>query len=798
MRVPLSWLREFTPVDDDPDSIATSLSMFGLKVDEVIRIGTGISGVVVGEVRAIRDHPDADNLILVRAFDGTVERDIVCGARNFAVGDKVPLALPGAHLPNGMEIAQRVVRGETSDGMLCSARELLIADDHSGIMVLDPDAPVGKDLVSALDLEDVVFDIDVTGNRPDALSILGVARDVSILYKLPLTVPGVSGKETGPDVTTLASVAIEDKRGCPRYLARVIEGVSIGPSPWWMRRRLMAAGMRPISNVVDVTNYVLLERGHPMHAFDLDKLAGHAIVVRHARKGEPITTLDGQERPLKKEDLLICDAERPVAIAGIMGGAETEVSATTTRILLESAFFAPERIAHTARRLGMRSEASVRFEHGTDVENVPPAAGRASALLASLAGGTVASGAIDVYPKPIIRKPIRVRTARANVLLGIDEPVGEMAALLDALGCRVEAKRSVLRVTPPSWRPDIVIEENVVEEIGRLYGYERIPETLPSGGRIGGLTLHQRRRRSARQLMIGAGLSEAQTLSLLPPWFADRAGLPADHELRSQVRLSNPLSEEESILRPSLIPGLLLAAQRNVARRALPVRLFELGIVFGRGTDEERPIAEMERLGFVFTGPTPATWHGPARELDFYDGKGALEALAAGLGVRSLELQASDGGGLGHPGRSAAIVIGGVAAGALIELHPTVAEALELPRRVVVGEVGVIPLFAAATEDRAEPPARFPAVARDVALVVPAETTAAAVEQQLRAAAGPLLADVELFDVYRGDQIPPGTVSLAYSLTLRDPERTLTDADADTIMDAIAAAAASSGWSIRD
>jgi phenylalanyl-tRNA synthetase beta chain len=482
-----------------------------------------------------------------------------------------------------------------------------------------------------------------------------------------------------------------------------------------------------------------------------------------------------------------------------MGGAETEVSATTTRILLESAFFAPTRIAHTARRLGIRSEASVRFEHGTDVDNVPPSASRASALLASLAGGTVARGTIDVYPKPIVRKPIKVRVARANALLGIDEPTGEMAALLDALGCLVTSSRSVLRVTPPTWRPDIVIEENVVEEIGRLYGYERIPETLPTGGRIGGLTLHQRRRRSARQLLIGAGLSEAQTLSLLPPWFADRVGLPADHEFRSQVRLSNPLSEEESSVRPSLIPGLLLAAQRNVARRALPVRLFELGIVFGRRADQdaEIPIVETERLGFVLTGPTPATWHAPARELDFYDGKGALEALAAGLGITSIELTDSDGHGLGHPGRSASILIDGSVAGALMELHPAVAEALELPRRVVFGELDVVPLFAAASESKAEPPARFPVVTRDVALVVPSDTAAATVEQRLRAAAGPLLAGLELFDVYRGDQIPSGTVSMAYALTLRDPERTLTDEDADAVMDAIARAAAAAGWAIR-
>src|SRR5579864_7018934 len=532
MRVPLSWLREFTPVDDDPDEMATKLSMFGLKVDEVIRVGEGITGVVVGEVRAIREHPNADNLMLVRAYDGTIERDIVCGARNYVVGDRVPMALPGAHLPNGMDIERRVVRGETSDGMLCSARELRIADDHSGIMILDPDAPVGKDLVSALDLDDVIFALDITGNRPDALSILGVARDVAILYELPLTVPPADVTETGPEIGGLASVTIEDARGCPRYLARVIENVTLGPSPWWMRKRLMAAGMRPISNVVDVTNYVLLERGHPLHAFDLDKLSGSAILVRHARKGEKILTLDGQERALTKDDVLICDAERPVAIAGVMGGAETEVSDTTTRILLESAYFKPERIAHTVRRLGMRSEASVRFEHGADVENVPLAAARAAGLLASLAGGAVARGALDEYPKPIVRKPIRVRVARANMLLGTDIPASEMTGLLSALGCHVEASRTTMRVTPPSWRPDIVIEENIVEEIGRLHGYENIPETLPRGGRVGSLTLHQRRRRVAHEVVLGAGLSEAQTLSLLPPWFADRAGLPDDHPMR--------------------------------------------------------------------------------------------------------------------------------------------------------------------------------------------------------------------------------------------------------------------------
>ncbi|MGZ4119071.1 MAG: phenylalanine--tRNA ligase subunit beta [Actinomycetota bacterium] len=795
MRVPLSWLREFTPVDDDPDAFATRLSMFGLKVDQVIRVGEGIRGIVVGEVRAVREHPDADSLMLVRAFDGSTERDIVCGARNYTVGDRVPLALPGATLPNGMEIDRRVVRGETSDGMLCSARELQLADDHSGIMVLDADAPVGKDLVSALDLADVIFDFDVTGNRPDALSILGIARDVSILYRLPLTIPSAPLVESGPDVTSLASVTIEDARGCPRYVARVIEGVRIGPSPWWMRRRLMAAGMRPISNVVDVTNYVLLERGHPLHAFDLDELAGSSIVVRRAHKGDQLTTLDGQERALRKEDVLICDADHPVALAGVMGGAKTEVSGSTTRILLESAYFAPARVAHTSRRLGMRTEASIRFEHGADVDNAPIAAERAAGLLASLAGGTVARGVIDVYPKPIVRKPIRVRVARVNALLGTEEPAAEMAGLLGALGCRVEASRSVLRVAPPSWRPDIEIEENVVEEIARLHGYDRIPETLPRGGRIGGLTLVQRLRRVARAALSGAGVTEAQTLSLLPPWFSERAALPADHELRARVRLANPLSEDESLLRPSLIPGLLLAAQHNVARRTLPVRLFELGTVFAPHADG---VAETERLAFVLTGPTTPTWHAQERELDYFDGKGVLEVLAAALGVPGFTVRPDDWEGVGHPGRSARVVFGDLDAGRLIELHPKAAQSLELPRRVVVCELDLGSLFSAASPQGAAEPARFPALSRDLALVVPGEVPADEVARAIRLAAGPLLAELRLFDVYRGDQIPEGTVSLAFSLALRDPERTLTDADADGVMAAIAARAAAGGWQIRD
>jgi phenylalanyl-tRNA synthetase beta chain len=793
MKVPLSWLREFVPVEAPVDELAERLSLSGLAVEEIIRTGEGISGVVVGEVRAVREHPNADNLMLVRAYDGSIERNIVCGARNYVVGDRVPLALPGARLPGGMEIGERKVRGEVSQGMMCSARELRLSEDHTGIMVLDADAPLGADLVRALELDDVVLHLDVTTNRGDCLSIVGVAREVAALYRLPLTVPQPVLDESAVAASERATVRIEDARGCPRYLARVVENVTVGPSPWWMRRRIIAAGMRPISNVVDVTNYVLLERGQPLHAFDLSTLASATIVVRKPRRGERIATLDGQERALERDDLVIADAERPVAVAGVMGGADTEVSDKTTSLLLEAAYFEPLRIRRTAARLKLRSEASMRFERGADPEAVPAAAARAAELLARVAGGTVLRGAIDVYPRPFKPRTVRLRAARANALLGIDEPAAEMASALASLGCEVETSRTVLRVTTPSWRPDLQIEEDLVEEVARLHGYWRIPETLPEGARAGGLTPQQRRARLARRLLLGAGLSEAQTLSLLPPWVPDRFGFGDDHPMRAAARVGNPLSAEESVLRDAIRPGLLLAAQRNVARRVLPVRLFEMGTVFARsgsGVDEEA------RVAWLMTGPAPGGWHTGDRALDFYDASGALAYVLDGLGIAyRLEQFAGEPGF--HPGRTARVYVNEEVVGIVGELLPEVAEAFELPARVAVAELSLAPLLAEPPVDATAPP-RLPAVARDVALVVPAEVPAAEVAATIRAAAGGLLGSLDLFDVYRGEQLGEGKVSLAYALTLRDPERTLTDEDADAAMTRIAEAARARAWTVRE
>ncbi|HEV8254530.1 MAG TPA: phenylalanine--tRNA ligase subunit beta, partial [Vicinamibacteria bacterium] len=627
MRVPLSWLREFAPVEAGADELARRLPIAGLQVEEVIRTGSGIEGVVVGRVLEVEEIPGATKIIWVTVDAGEGPRGVVCGARNFAAGDLVPVALPGAKLPGGMEIGRREMYGRTSDGMLCSAKELSISDDHSGILVLDGDLKLGQDIREALALDDEILDIDITPNRPDCLSIVGVAREVAALYELPLNVPDPAVPEDGPPATDLASVAIEDSKGCPRYLARVITGVRSVAAPWWMRRRLLACGMRPISGSVDVTNYVLLERGHPLHAFDLTKLRGRAIVVRKPRKGEErFTTLDGIERTLTKDDVAICDGEGPVAIAGIMGGADSEVGESTADILLESAYFDPQRIGRSARRLGLRTEASVRFERGADPEGVPAAAARAAQLLAEVCAGTVARGAIDVYPRPVKQKPTRLRVARANDLLGVTVPAADIAAGLTALGCTVQSQtRTALRVIAPTFRPDLRTEVDLVEEVARRYSYDKFPSTLPASGRAGGLTREQTLRRLARRLLLGSGLSEAHTLSMLPPKLPDRLALADDHPWRRALVIANPLSEEESVLRPSLLPGLLLAAAKNVARRNTTVALFEIGTAFVPSAAElpDEPL----RAAWLFTGPSPAGWHGPHRDLDFFDAKGALERL---------------------------------------------------------------------------------------------------------------------------------------------------------------------------
>jgi len=716
-------------------------------------------------------------------------RPMVCGAHNFNVGDKVPVALPGARLPGDVTIGRATIRGEVSEGMLCSARELGVADDHSGILVLPPDTEPGAEVTKVLGLDDVILDIEVTTNRPDAMSLLGIAREVAAITGGHVTFPALRMNRAtpgSPAVEELAQVTVEDPAGAPRYLARVITGVTPGPSPEWVAKRLTAAGVRPISNIVDATNYALLVTGHPMHAFDLDKLSESRIVVRRAAEGEEIVTIDGATRELVPDDLVIADAEAPVALAGIMGGTDTEVSESTTRILLESAYFDPASVLRASKRHGLRSEASARFERGADPNNVPYAAELASALIQEWAGGESAPGAIDVYPEPVEPWSLTLRPERVNEVLGTSLSVEEMVDDLRRLGLNPVVEDGRIRVTVPTRRPDLRAEWDLIEEIARLTGYDRIPSRIPSGARIGGLNRPQRLQRRVRNLLTGAGLFEAVTTSLIGPADLDRMGYPTDHPDRAALRVTNPLTVDESILRPSLLPGLVASAARNVARRNLSVRLFEVGRCFvPRETNllPEEPL----RLGIVLHGPTPQEWHTPSRELDFFDLKGIVELLMEGLRIDyTFGPTTRDPF---TPGRTAALVAPGGAFGTIGELKAATAERYGFTNRVVAAELELGRLLELARDPGAakEPP-KFPPVLLDLAVVVPEAVEAAEIMELARAAGGSAMAEVRIFDVYRGEQAGSGRKSLALSLTFLRPDRTLTQDEAVAARDAIAAA----------
>ncbi|MDQ3981895.1 MAG: phenylalanine--tRNA ligase subunit beta, partial [Actinomycetota bacterium] len=593
----LAWLREFVDVDVPVATLKEMLDLSGTKVDRVHRPGEGIEGVVVAEVREIDPHPNADNLTMVTVTTGDGSQRVVCGAKNFAVGDKVALAGVGASLP-GMTITERRIRGEISAGMLCSAAELGVSKDHSGLLVLPADAALGDDVVRTLGLADTIFELEVTPNRPDCMSVVGVAREVAALTGNELRLPPVDlTPEEG--LAAAVTVDIEDEKGCPRYLARYLSGVETGPSPQWMTARLVASGVRPVSNVVDVTNYVLMELGHPLHAFDAAAVPGGAIVVRRARPGETLTTLDGVERTLDPDDVVIAGRDRALAIAGLMGGADSEVSEGTTDVILESAYFDHASIAYTSRRHGLRSEASARFERGADPEAVPVAAARAAKLMAEVAGARVAAEEVDRYPAPVEPPSITLRPARTSKVLGVDVPAERQVDHLRSIGIEATESDGLIATRVPTFRPDLTREVDLVEEVIRLYGIDRVPSTLPPG-RAGRLTETQRFDRTLRLTLAALGLREAWTESFLAPKELGDLGLPGDHPARDTVRLENPITEDRPALRTTLLPGLLRAAARNVAHHAEGVALFEMARVY-EPSDDELPL-EAVLLTAVLSG----------------------------------------------------------------------------------------------------------------------------------------------------------------------------------------------------
>lgn len=761
MRAVLSWLRDFAPLPEDPDVLAAAFDDLGLVVEGVERVGEGLGDVIVARVLQLRPHPDADRVQLVDVdTGGGPPLQIVCGAFNFSVGDLVPLAPVGATLPGNFEIGAREVRGQRSNGMLASSRELGLGDDHSGILVLpgDDGTEPGSRLVDALGLQpDVVFDLDVTPNRPDALSMAGIARDVAAKLHLAFTLPEPSPVAVGDSE---ASLVVRSKRHAPRFTGVVLEGVRIGPSPKWMARRLTMAGMRPINNLVDVSNYVMLELGQPNHPYDLDRLGGRGLIVRSAKKSETLTTLDDVERVVDVDDCLICDAENvPVGIGGVMGGATAEIDGSTTTVLLETAYFDPTAIARTAKRVGLRTEASVRFERGADHAGIDRAVARFVELAGEVAGAQVRGGLLDVRGRlPKQPRPL-VRISRVNDLLGTHLGADDVRGYLEPIGFASAPGRGGLRVTIPTWRPDATAEVDVIEEVGRHHGLSTIERRMPSGARVGGLTEHQRLRRQVRDVLVGAGLSEAWTNSFVAPEDLERVGIDGP-----TVEVENPLVHEESRLRPTLLPGLLRAVALNASHRYPEVALFEIGNVFRPGSDGGVP-RETERLAVAVSGA------------DALAASRLWRLLTDALRVVEFDLKEAPVGGM-HPTRAAAVHVGRSSAGigTLGEVDPAVTEAFGVKERVAWIEVDLVPLLAAReTAPTYQPISRFPSSDIDLAFVVDDAVAAAEVERALREAGTPLLVELSLFDVFRGDQLGAGRRSLAYRLRFNAVDHTLTD-----------------------
>lgn len=775
MRVSLEWLSDYVEYSMPPEQLADLLSLSGTAVDRIIEMGVETTGVVVGEVLEVKEHPNADKLRIAVVHDGFESHEIVCGAPNLYEGMKSAFARVGATFSglSGKKLKGAKIRGVASDGMLCSGAELGINDDESGILELEDGTPPGTNLNDIVPTKDIIFDLEITPNRPDCMSIVGVAREVAALTGTSLIVPSLECEELGGPVSELVSIVVKDTEGCPRYSARVVTGVEIGPSPLWMQRRLVAAGLRPINNVVDITNYVLIELGQPLHAFDLNLLADNTIVVRRADFGEQITTLDDVDRQLDDKTLVIADSKRPVALAGIMGGEDSEVSQGTTDILIESAHFNPISIYLTSKRLGIRSESSSRFERGSDPEAAPRGASRAARLMNQLAGGTIARGEVDVYPKKVVPVTVNLRPSRANEILGTDLTDSEMAEILQGLEIEV-TEGDELTAVIPSFRWDLEREIDLIEEIGRVYGFDRIEESIPVGGGLdAGFTRKQRLSRAIDEVLLAQGLSEVVIYSFMDESDLDLLRIPSYNPMRRTLPVMNPLTETGGVMRTTLLPGMLRTALRNVNRGNKDIAFFEKGRVF-LATETGKLPEEIEVVGMLLSGKRGMkNWSVENPDYDFFDLKGVIENVADMLGI-PVNYKPEKRSYLA-PGRSAGIFIDGDMVGDLGQLHPEVVEAFNLDGEYYFGEFMTAPMIEVSQEGEYKKVGRFPNVKVDIALIVDDDMPAASILEKMTESGGELLISARLFDSYAGSQIPDGKKSLAFALEFGSAEGTLTD-----------------------
>ena len=780
MIVTCNWLKEFVDFNFSPEDLAHRLTMTGLEVDAMEKFGEGLDSVIVARLDSVDRHPDAERLTLCQVDTGSETVQVVCGASNHRAGDLVALAQVGSVLPGDFKIKKSKIRGVESMGMLCSEKELGLAEESAGIMILSGGLSLGQPVFAALGLKDVRFELGLTPNRPDCLSVVGVAREVSAMAGNPLRLPAGQVAETGPAIASQTSITVTEPGLCPRYAARLIRGVTIGPSPDWLVSRLEAVGMRSINNVVDVTNYVLMELGHPLHAFDFGLLRGGCIVVKRAGKGETFTTLDGQSRPLDDRDLVICDAEGPVALAGIMGGENSEIRPDTVDILLESAYFNPTSIRRSSKRLGLHTESSHRFERGADVNMVPVALDRAASLILEVAGGTAAKGRIDVYPQPLAERRLAISARKTAEILGLELDILEIRRLLQSIGLAAELaenREETLYVSIPAFRPDLEREIDLIEEVARLNGYDRIPVTMPAGRIVCHRPANRQRHvRTLRDAMVAAGFSEVINYSFTTASAWDKIALPTDDSRRETVKILNPLTEEQSVMRTTLVPSLLETVSRNLAYRSRDLRLFELRPVFLPQAGEELPQERLRLTAVICGRRAPEGWAQGNETVDFFDLKGVLEALLERFRIDRISWDSSLSEPFLHPGKSCTLTSGKAALGTIGEVHPEVLENFDIECPVYLLDLDLQAFFAEVGLRRSfRSPSRFPDVYRDTALLLDEEVSARQVFDLLGRVKAKEVEDVVLFDLYRGKGIPAGKKSLAIRIRYRSAEKTLTD-----------------------
>lgn len=774
MKVLLSWLKEFADWEGSHADLAHRLTMAGFEVEAVEKFDPEFQKVVVAKILEIKPHPNADRLSLCQVTTGgEANLAIVCGAKNISPLDVVPLALDGATLPGGKTITASKIRGEFSQGMLCSGNELGLGEDTKGIWLLPKDLPLGADVKEALRMNDTAFELNVTPNRPDALSIRGIAREVAAIQGRKSKMPERKIQESTESISGKVLIKVEDYQACPRYMARLIRNVKIGPSPLWLKQRLERSGHRSINNIVDITNLILLELGHPLHAFDFDQIQGSEVIVRPAREGEIFITLDNQELTLKSSMLVIADSARAIALGGVMGGKNTEVTEQTKNILLECAYFYPAGIRRTAKATGLSSESSYRFERGVDPLGLPEALDHAAALIQALGGGEVLKGAVDIYEKMPAAKIVNFRPERCRKILGTGVSDQDIQKVFERLSFKTDALNPAQwKVQAPTYRPDLVAEIDLIEEVARLSGYDHIVEAAPNIRPKWGekpWPPQAQLRESLRRFLQGTGLSEAINYGFISTDFLAKARQSTD-----AVALLNPVRQDLSHMRTSLIPYLLTSTSLNIHHGNSDVALFELGTCFKPQREET------EMLGIVLAGKSEGLdWKGGRRSVDFSYLKGMIETLFKSLKIPSIKIKQANHPCF-HPGQCAQVLLKDESLGYLGQIHPDVAKEFDIKETVYSAELNLQKLVQALSEITFHEIPKYPSVSRDVAILINREISHQAIEDALRKAAPSILEEIKLFDVFEGGSLPEGKKSMAYSLTFRSLEATLKVEEVDS------------------